>query len=143
MDLFTDSDAILKILSVDFCGKVKVNSDSSSKACVRISIFTTFWFSEVTEHVGQSLHFYEGFDHENILIYPGGEWEFYNIGQNPSSSIFMKLPIYIYYNAAQKLLRKTQRTASYLKPQAIENSFKRAYGEVEDNIIIYIKRLKT
>ena len=31
IDLFTDSDAILKILSVDFCGKVKVNSDSSSK----------------------------------------------------------------------------------------------------------------
>ena len=29
------------------------------------------------------------------------------------------------------------------KPQAIENSFKRAYGEVEDNIIIYIERLKT
>ena len=27
----TDSDTILKILSVDFCGKVKVNSDSSSK----------------------------------------------------------------------------------------------------------------
>ena len=31
IDLFTDSDAILKILSVDFCGKVKVNSDSPSK----------------------------------------------------------------------------------------------------------------
>ena len=31
IDLFTDSDAILKILSVDFCGKVKVNSNSSSK----------------------------------------------------------------------------------------------------------------
>ena len=29
------------------------------------------------------------------------------------------------------------------KPQAIENSFKRQYGEVEDNIIIYIERLKT
>ena len=25
-----------------------------------------------------------------------------------------------------------------LTPQAIENSFKRPYGEVEDNIIIYI-----
>ena len=50
------------------------------------------------------------------------------------------------YNAGQKLLRKTRKTASYLKPQAIENSFKRAYGEVEDNIIIYIYkdlRLKT
>ena len=31
IDLITDSDAILKILSVDFCGKVKVNSDSSFK----------------------------------------------------------------------------------------------------------------
>ena len=31
IELFTDSDAILKILSVDFCGKVKVNSDSSCK----------------------------------------------------------------------------------------------------------------
>ena len=40
------------------------------------------------------------------------------------------------YNAGQKLLRKTRKTASYLKPQAIEKSFKRAYGEVEDNIII-------
>ena len=47
------------------------------------------------------------------------------------------------YNAGQKLLRKTRKTASYLKPQAIGNSFKRAYGEVEDNIIIYIERLKT
>ena len=47
------------------------------------------------------------------------------------------------YNAGQKLLRKTRKTASYLKPQAIENSFKRAYGDVEDNIIIYIERLKT
>ena len=27
--------------------------------------------------------------------------------------------------------------------EAIESSFKRAYGEVEDNIIIYIERLKT
>ena len=42
------------------------------------------------------------------------------------------------YKAGQKLLIKTRKTASYLKPQAIENSFKRAYGEVEDNIIIYI-----
>ena len=47
------------------------------------------------------------------------------------------------YNASQKLLRKTRKTALYLKPQAIENSFKRAYGEVEDNIIIYIEILKT
>ena len=44
------------------------------------------------------------------------------------------------YNAGQKLLRKRRKAASYLKPQAIENSFKRAYGEVEDNIIIYIYR---
>ena len=47
------------------------------------------------------------------------------------------------YNRSQKLLRQTRKTASYLKPQAIENTFKRAYGEVEDNIIIYIERLKT
>ena len=56
------------------------------------------------------------------------------------------LYIHIYtciYNAGQKLLRKTRNSASYLKPQAIEHSFKRAYGEVEDNIIIYIERLKT
>ena len=31
IDLIPDSDAILKILLVDFCGKVKVNSNSSSK----------------------------------------------------------------------------------------------------------------
>ena len=47
------------------------------------------------------------------------------------------------YNRSQKLLRQTRKTASYLKSQAIENSFKRAYVEVEDNIIIYIERLKT
>ena len=47
------------------------------------------------------------------------------------------------YNRSQKLLRQTRKTAPYLKPQAIENSFKRAYGEVEDNIIIYIEILKT
>ena len=54
-----------------------------------------------------------------------------------------KVLILVCYDAGQKLLRKTRKTASYLKPQAIENSFKRAYGEVEDNIIIYIERLKT
>ena len=42
-----------------------------------------------------------------------------------------------------KFITKRQKTALWLKPQAIENSFKRAYGEVEDNIIIYIERLKT
>ena len=31
IDLFTDSDAILKLLSVDFYGKVKVDSNSLSK----------------------------------------------------------------------------------------------------------------
>ena len=31
IDFIPDSDAILKILYVDLCGKVKVNSDSSSK----------------------------------------------------------------------------------------------------------------
>ena len=31
IDLIANKDAILKILSVDICGKVKVNSDSSSK----------------------------------------------------------------------------------------------------------------
>ena len=36
-----------------------------------------------------------------------------------------------------------RKTALCLTPQAIENSFKRAYGEVEDNIIIYIERHKT
>ena len=36
-----------------------------------------------------------------------------------------------------------KKESVYLKPQAIENSFKRAYGEVEDNIIIYIERLKS
>ena len=34
---------------------------------------------------------------------------------------------------------KLRRTWSH----KLENSFKRAYGEVEDNIIIYIERLKT
>ena len=51
--------------------------------------------------------------------------------------------MFLVYNRSQKLLRQTRKTVSYLKPQAIENSFKRAYGEVEDNIIIYIERLKT
>ena len=36
-----------------------------------------------------------------------------------------------------------RKMALCLTPQAISNSFKRAYGEVEDNIIIYIERLKT
>ena len=45
-----------------------------------------------------------------------------------------------FFLSVKLLLRKT---ASYLKLQAIENSFKKAYGEVEDNIIIYVERLKT
>ena len=63
-----------------------------------------------------------------------GKIETNNKAQNSVGSI---------YNAGQKELRKTRKTASYLKPQAIENSFKREYGEVEDNIIISIERLKT
>ena len=66
-----------------------------------------------------------------------------NLQKTSTMNIF-KISSYINaYNAGQKLLRKTRKTASCLKPQAIENSFKRAYGEVEDNIIIYIERLKT
>ena len=41
-------------------------------------------------------------------------------------------------NRRQKLLEQLLKTAPYLTPHAIENSFKRPYGEVEDNIIIYI-----
>ena len=40
-------------------------------------------------------------------------------------------------------IEKNAKSCVVLEPQAIENSFKRAYGEVEDNIIIYIGRLKT
>ena len=47
------------------------------------------------------------------------------------------------YNPSQKLLAQLRKTMLCHKPQAIENSFKRPYGEVEDNIIIYIERLKT
>ena len=47
--------------------------------------------------------------------------------------------MYIYsYNPSQKLLAQLRKTMLCHKPQAIENSFKRQYGEVEDNIIIYI-----
>ena len=60
-----------------------------------------------------------------------------------SSPKFRKCQNNDIYNRSQKLLRQTRKKASYLKPQAIENSFKRAYGEVEENIIIYIERLKT
>ena len=47
------------------------------------------------------------------------------------------------YNPSKKLLAQLRKTMLCHKPQAIENSFKRAYGEVEDNIIIYIEILKT
>ena len=46
------------------------------------------------------------------------------------------------YNAGQKLLRKNAKNVVVLEAK-LENSFKRPYGEVEDNIIIYIDRLKT
>ena len=39
------------------------------------------------------------------------------------------------YNQGNKLSGQMRKTALCLTPQAIENSFKRAYGEVEDNII--------
>ena len=50
---------------------------------------------------------------------------------------------YFHYNQGNKLSGHMRKTALCLTPQAIENTFKRAYGEVEDNIIIYIERLKT
>ena len=48
------------------------------------------------------------------------------------------MKILIGYNPSQKLLAQQRKTMLCHKPQAIENSFKRQYGEVEDNIIIYI-----
>ena len=68
--------------------------------------------------------------------------------EQQSRSILVRLRLYrgIYHCFLQcwsEIIEKTRKTASYLKPQAIENSFKRAYGEVEDNINIYIERLKT
>ena len=42
------------------------------------------------------------------------------------------------YNPSHKLLAQLRKTMLCHKPQAIENSFKRQYGEVEDNIVIYI-----
>ena len=47
------------------------------------------------------------------------------------------------YNRGQNILGQLRKTVFFYQPQAIENSFKRAYGEIEDNIIIYIQRLKT
>ena len=41
------------------------------------------------------------------------------------------------YNQGNKLSGQMRKTALCLTPQAIENSFKRAYGEVED-ISLYI-----
>ena len=46
-------------------------------------------------------------------------------------------------NLVHKLLEICENRYCSAFPKAIENSFKRAYGEVEDNIIIYIERLKT
>ena len=49
------------------------------------------------------------------------------------------------YNPSHKLLAQLRKTMLFHKPQAIENSFKRPYGEVKYNTIIYYKylRLKT
>ena len=60
IDLIPDSDTILKILSVDFCGKVKVNSQFSQ----------IFGFRKLFNMSVKFFLFYEGFDLENILIYP-------------------------------------------------------------------------
>ena len=43
IDLFASSDAILKISSVDFCVKVKVNSDSSSKTVKEYKFSEVFY----------------------------------------------------------------------------------------------------
>ena len=51
--------------------------------------------------------------------------------------------IYILRQCWSETIEKNAKSCVVLEPQAIENSFKRAYGEVEDNIIIYIERLKT
>ena len=51
--------------------------------------------------------------------------------------------IYILIQSWTEYIGTTTKNGIFLQPQAIENSFKRAYGEVEDNIIIYIQKLKT
>ena len=54
---------------------------------------------------------------------------------NGFNLLFMHLCI---YNPSQKLLAQLRKTMLFHKPQEIENSFNRPYGEVEDNIIINI-----
>ena len=60
--------------------------------------------------------------------------------KNPISNLQLHLILtqITSYNPSQKLLAQLRKTMLCHKPQAIENSFKRPYGEVEDNIIIYI-----
>ena len=68
-------------------------------------------------------------------------YSIYKIGdtEDPSNYRGITLTTILFIN----YWKNCENRYCYAFPQAIENSFKRAYVEVEDNIIIYIERLKT
>ena len=78
IDLFTDSDAILSFCPVDFCLKWTLYFVSTSNFMKEYQFSRLFDFGKLFNRSvkGQSLHFYEGFDHEKILIYPGASENF-------------------------------------------------------------------
>ena len=60
----------------------------------RISIFMTFFIlGSYLTCLSKFTFLWRLWPWKNSHI-PWGEWEFYNIGESPSSSIFMKIPIY-------------------------------------------------
>ena len=92
IDLFTDSDAILNFSPVNFCVKWTLYFVSTSNIMEEFQFSRSFDFRKLCNMSVEVYVFMKALTMKNSHI-PCGEWEFYNIGQNPSSNIFMKVPL--------------------------------------------------
>ena len=86
--VITDSDAILNFCPVDFCLKWTLYFVSTSNCMKEYQFSQRFDFRKLF-NISVKVYIFM-----KIFSYGCGEGEFYNIGQNPSSSIFIKIPIY-------------------------------------------------
>ena len=90
--LFTDSDAILNFSPVNFCVKWTLCFVSTSNIMEEFQFSRIFDPRKLCNMSVEVYVFMKALTMKNIP-YTFGEWEFYNIGQNPSSNIFMKVPL--------------------------------------------------
>ena len=90
IDLFNDSDAILNFSPVNFCVKWTLYFVSTSNIMEEFQFSRSF---DLRKLCNMPVEVYVFTKALTVKKFSYTLWEFYNIGQNPSSNIFMKVPL--------------------------------------------------